>query len=252
MVIIHPSTAADGFARKIRDVGIPAINIDFSTYATMNQAYAILGEVLGGEYERKLERWRLTTESRIAKARELTSGIPEAERPVVFYIAGQSDSLITTMAGNSIVNDWVTSAGGRYAPALMNLTGNEVTPEALFALNPDLIICGGVWQHVLKNAVETTAGWRDLNAVRSGRVYNNPYACFNWDRFGLESQLQINYALMCIQPEIAAANDINRQSMLEEIVNFYLTYTDYELTAEQAEYMLDGLTPFGLAEIPVN
>ena len=252
LVIIHPTTAQDGFAQQIREIGIPAININFSNYETMIQAYTILGEVLGGEYQEKLSTWCSAVETRLAKVRNLTAGIAEADRPVVYYIAGQTDSLTTTMPGNSIISDWVESAGGVYAAGLMELTAAEVTPEAVFDLNPDVIICGGVYQHVDKNAVETTDGWQNLKAVTTERVYTNPYACFNWDRFGLESQLQINYALMCIQPEIAAANGITRESMINEIIDFYKTYTGYELDQSQAEYMLDGLCPDGTAEFPVQ
>jgi iron complex transport system substrate-binding protein len=252
LVIIHPTTAAAGFAQQIRDVGIPAININFTDYETMVQAYTVLGEVLGGEYQKRLSAWCSAVETRLADVRGITTGIAEANRPVVYYIAGQSDSLVTTMAANSIVSDWVGSAGGAYAAGVMKLTGGQVTPEAVFAVNPDVIICGGVYQHVEKHAVETTAGWKDLKAVTTGRVYTNPYACFNWDRFGLESQLQLHYALLCIQPEIAAANGITRETMISEIVDFYKTYTDYELTRTQAEHMLDGLRADGTAEFPVQ
>ena len=252
LVIIHPSTAKEGFAEQIREVGIPAINIYFDNYATMIDAYTILGEVLGGEYQEKLATWCSAVETRQSRVRSLTADIAEADRPVMYYIAGQGDSLTTTMAADSIFSDWTESAGGIYAARLMELDGSEVTPEAVFDLDPDAIICGGVYQHVLKHALETTRGWKNLKAVTGGRVYTNPYACFNWERFGLESQLQINYALLCLQPEIAAANGITRDSMIDEIIEFYKTYTDYELTSAQAGYMFDGLRPDGTAEMPVQ
>ncbi len=252
LVIIHPSTAKDGFAQQIRNVGIPAININFSDYKTMAQAYTILGEILGGRYQEKLKTWCAAVESKQAKVRGLTANIAESDRPVVYYTSGQSDSLTQTMAGNSIFSDWTESAGGIYASGLMELTTTEVTPEAIFDLNPDVIICGGVYQHSSMNALKNTDGWKNLKAVITDRVYNNPYACFNWERFGLESQLQINYALLCIQPEIAANNGITRESMIKEIIDFYKTYTEVELSRTQAEYMLDGLQPDGTAEFPVQ
>ena len=252
LVIIHPSTASEGFAQKIRDVGIPAININFTDYESMNEAYTILGEILGGEYQEKLTTWTTVTEERINHVRSLTADIPEDERPVVFYIAGQSNSMTSTMPADTIFSDWAESAGGLYASRQLDLPSSEVTPEAIFSLNPDIIICGGVWQHVIKNDIETLDGWKELNAVQNDRVYTNPYACFNWDRFGVESQMQINYALMNIQPEIAEANGINRESMISDIIDFYKTYTNFELTQEQAEYMLDGLSPDGTAENPVQ
>ena len=74
----------------------------------------------------------------------------------------------------------------------------------------------------------------------------------SWDRFGMESQMQINYAFMCIQPELASENGINRESMIKEVIDFYRNYTDFELSQQQAEYMLDGLRPDGTAEFPVQ
>ena len=252
LVIIHPSTVEDGFAEQIREVGIPAINIYFSDYETMTESYTILGEILGGIYQEKLATWGAAVKVKQAEVRGLTAGVAAEDRPVVYYTTGSVDSMTSTMGANSIFSDWTESAGGIYAAGLLELTGNEVTTEALFELNPDVIICGGEHQHVTKNAMETTDGWKELNAVTGGRVYTNPYACFNWERFGLESQLQIHYALLCIQPEIAAAAGITRDSMIDEIIDFYKTYTDFELTKTQAEYMLDGLSPEGTAEIPVQ
>ncbi|NLL20068.1 MAG: ABC transporter substrate-binding protein [Clostridia bacterium] len=252
LVIIHPSNAKDGFAEQIRAVGIPAINIYFSDYETMAEAYTILGEILGGKYQEKLAIWCDAVESKQAKIRGLTANIAETDRPVVYYTSGQSDSLTQTMAGDSIFSDWAESAGGIYAGSLMDFATTEVTPEAIFDLNPDVIICGGVYQHSSKNALKNTDGWKDLKAVTTDRVYTNPYACFNWERFGLESQLQINYALLCIQPEIAKNNGITRESMVDEIIDFYKTYTEIELSQTQAEHMLDGLRPDGMAEFPVQ
>jgi iron complex transport system substrate-binding protein len=259
LVIIHPTTASSGFPEQVRAVGIPVININFIDYETMVIAYTMLGEILGGDYQQKLNTWCRTVESKIANVRRLTANLANDMRPVVYYIAGQSNSMTTTMTADSIFSDWVESAGGKYAGRQMNLTVNttgpasqEATPEAIFAINPDVIICGGVWQHVLKNSVETTPGWRDLNAVKNNRVYNNPYACFNWDRYCFESLLQMHYALMCIQPDVAQANGISKETIIDEAIDFYKTYTNFELSRRQAEYMLVGLGPNGTAEIPVQ
>lgn len=257
LVIIHPSTAKDGFAKQIRDAGIPAININFSNYESMVEAYTILGEVLGGEYQEKLATWCSEIQKKANEHRELTKDLKEEEKPVVYYIAGQQNTLLGTMGTSTgsttnIMQDWIESNGGRFASAVMNLTGNEVTAEQIFELDPDIIIVGGVHQHELIAQLNNTDCWKDLKAVKNGRVYNNPYACFNWDRFGLESLLQVDYALMCIQPEIAAENGITRDSMVQTVIDFYKYYNGTELTAEQAGYMLDGLMPDGKAEFPAE
>ena len=253
LVIIHPMSSASGFAQQIRDLGIPAININFSDYASMTQAYTLLGEILGGEYQEKLNNWCAEVNAKIEKNRSLTADLAEEEKPVVYYIAGQSDSLTTTMGisgASNIMQDWIESNGGRFASAVLNLEGSEVTAEEIFELDPDIIIVGGVYQHDLIERLNTTDGWKDLSAVKNGRVYGNPYACFNWDRFGMESLLQIDFALLCIQPEIAAENGIDADAIVEEIKTFYATYNGAELTDEQANNMLGGLLPDGTIEEP--
>lgn len=249
LVIVHPSSAKDGYAQQVRDAGIPAININFSNYETMVQAYSMLAEILGGEYKTKLEWWCDEVEAKVENNKSLVADVADEDKPVVLYIAGQSDSLTTTMGQNTIIQDWVEANGGKYLPAVINLQGTELTAEEIFEVNPDVIIVGGVYQHILIEQLNTLDGWKDLKAVTTGRVYNNPYACFNWDRFGLESYLQIDYALLCIQPEIAEANGVTKDYMANQIISFYKTMNGTELTVEQANNMLNGLLPDSTQEL---
>ncbi len=256
LVIIHPSTAQTGLAQQIREAGIPAVNLNFSDYETMIESYTTLGEILGGEYQKKLTKWCQDIPDRLEEHRALTVDLTEEEKPVVYYIAGQSDDLLTTMGAGSIMQDWVESNGGIFASGMLELTANgpsqQVTAEELFKLNPDVIIVGGVFQHTLMDQLQNTDGWKELKAVQEGRVYNNPYGCFNWDRFGLESLMQVDYALLCIQPEIASKQGITRESMAKEVQEFYQFYNGKELTDEEAQHMLDGLLPDGTAENPAQ
>lgn len=253
LVIVHPTTVSAGLPQQIRDMGIPAMNINFSTYEEMIQAYTVLGEVLGGEYQEKLATWCGAVQDKIADHRELVSSLADEDKPVVYYIAGQSDDLLTTMGVGSIMQDWVESNGGIFASTMLELaSGNTVTAEEVFQLDPDIIIVGGVNQHTLMAQLESTAGWKDLSAVKDGRVYNNPYGCFNWDRFGLESLLQLDYALLRTQPELAEQEGITEESMVQEIIDFYAYYNGAQMTAEEAANMLNGLLADGTAEVPAK
>lgn len=250
LVIIHPMTASSGFGQQIRDVGIPAININFSNYDQMIQAYTMLGEILGGTYQARLAKWCSMVEEKQAKIRELTKDITDDERPVVLYISGQGDSLTTTMNATSICADWTDIAGGTYLVSLLDdQSATEVTAETIFSMDPDVILIGGTYQHKLLKDITSLDGWKDLKAVTSGRVYTNPYGCFNWDRFGLESFLQLDYSFMCIQPELAAEHGIDKDYMKNEIIEFYELMNGTTLTEEQAENMLNGLSPDGIMDV---
>lgn len=252
LVIIHPTTASAGLAQQIRDMGIPAVNLNFSNYDEMIQVYTTLGEILGGEYQEKLNTWCADVQAKIETRQALVADLADEDKPVVYYISGQAEDLLTTMPADTIMQEWVELSGGIYASTMMDVTGNgmqgsNVTAEEVFRVNPDVIIVGGVNQHALIEQLQTTDGWKDLNAVVNGRVYNNPYGCFNWDRFGLESLLQLDYALLCIQPELAAEEGISEESMLQEIIDFYSYYNGKTLTTDEAANMLNGLLPDGSA-----
>ena len=149
LVIIHPTTAASGLAQQIRDVGIPAINIYFSNYESMVKAYTILGEVLGGEYQ-KIEPLVFNGRRQISKVRKITSEIAEEDRPVVFYIAGQSDGLTKLSVQEQLLQTGLNQQVVLMHQEVMGLTSTGVTPEAIWDLNPDIMICAGVYQHVTK------------------------------------------------------------------------------------------------------
>lgn len=256
LVIVHPTTVSSGLPQQIRDMGIPAVNINFSLYEEMIEANTTLGEILGGEYQTKLDTWCESVQTKIDAHRALVAGLADEDKPVVYYIAGQADDLLTTMASTQIMRDWVESNGGIYASNMMEITGNglqgsNVTAEEVFRVNPDVIIVGGPYQHTIINQLQNTDGWKDLNAVVNGRVYNNPYGCWAWDRFGLESLLQLDYALLRIQPELAAGEGITEESMIQEIIDFYAYYNGKQLSVEEATNMFNGLLPDGTAEVPV-
>lgn len=251
LVIVHPTSIASGYADQLTELGVPALDLNFDTYAGMIDSYTILGQALGGEYQEKLDKLCADVQEKLDRNRDWTADIPEEDKPVVYYIAGQTNSLTTTMLGeDTMQEDWTVSNGGIYAPASMTAGENaqEVTAEEVFAQNPDVIMVGGTNQHSLIEQLQNTEGWKDLNAVKNGRVYNIPYGCFNWERFGIESDLMIDYALYCIQPEIAEEHGIDHDYLVQEIIDFYKTYNGTEMTTEQAENMLAGLTPDGQDE----
>ena len=252
LVIVHPTSIASGYADQLDELGIPALDLNFDSYSGMIDSYTILGEALGGEYQEKLDKLCADVQEKLDRNREWTADIADEDKPVVYYIAGQQNSLTTTMLGeDTMQEDWTVSNGGTYAPASMTAAGEngmEVTAEEVFAQNPDVIMVGGTYQHDLIEQLQTLDGWKDLNAVKNDRVYNIPYGCFNWERFGIESDLMIDYALYCIQPEIAEEHGIDHDYLVDEVIDFYKTYNGKELTTEQAENMLNGLTPDGQDE----
>lgn len=249
-VIVHPSSLSSGYPDQLEEVGIPALDLNLDSYETMIDSYTVLGEALGGEYQEKTDTLCQMINEKLDRATKLTADLADEDKPVVYYITGMQDSLTATAGADSMQQSWVETCGGTFATATMNVNQetSEVTAEEVFAVNPDVIFVGNTYQHQIIEELKNTDGWKDLNAVKNGRVYGVPYGCFGWDRYGMESTLLIDYALYCIQPEIAEENGIDHDYLVQEVIDFYKTFNGTEMTTEQAENMLSGLTPDGQDE----
>jgi iron complex transport system substrate-binding protein len=237
-LIITPSKET---AEKLRSLGLPAVYLYFSDYDSMKKAFTLLGDILGGDYVNKAKKWSDLVDSQTATVKSAIGDISESERPVVYYIQGQTNQgLYTTFAAKSIMNDWINIAGGEFASKKLELDKNgAVTPEAILSLNPDIIIIGGFAEHDLYNELMNSSEWKDIKAVKNNRVYINPNGLFPWERFGMESALQIPFAASVIHPELFKVN------LVDEVKKFYTDFVGIDLTDKQAQYMIDGYGPNG-------
>lgn len=236
-VVITPNNEV---AEKLNKAGIPTLNLMFSNFENMKEAFAILGDVLGPEYAEKAARWSKLVDDNFAEVDAAMAGLTDEEKPIVYYIQGQSNQgLYTTFRGDSIMRDWCEHGGGKWASLLLKLDGSNANPEEVLKLNPDVVIIGGPAQHELYEELMAAPEWKEINAVKNGRVYTNPMGLFPWERFGMESALQIKFAASVINP------DLYQVDMVAETQAFYRDFVGVELTVEQAENMIAGLGPNG-------
>ncbi len=236
-VIICPSPDT---AEALNNAGLPAMYLMYNDYGSMREGVTLLGEILGGEYVQKAEDWCALLDENLAVVDEALSGLSEEDKPLVYYIQGMTDGgLYTTYGANTIVGEWVNYAGGVFASDMLNLEGSQAQAEEVLALDPDVVIIGGPAQHKLYDDLMADPAWQDITAVKEGRVYTNPMGLFPWDRYSLESALQILWAAQTLHPDLV---DVDMEQKVQE---FYQDFVGVELTEEQAGYILAGLTPEG-------
>lgn len=230
-------TSTDALASTLNEAGIPAIQLMFTDYDSMKYAFSVLGEALGPEYKTKTDKWSELIDKNLARVAEAVGDIPEAQRPVVYYMQGRG--FYSTFGANSIMNAWITAGGGVSASQKINLMGVTANVETILNTNPDVIIIGGVSQHEIYEDLMQAEEWRDINAVKNGRVYTNPMGVFPWDRFSIESAMQILFAVSVIHP------DRFQVDLAREAMDFYKEFAGVELTRQQAQYIINGLQPNG-------
>ena len=227
-------------AAQLREVGVPAVNLMFSDYDTMKESFTTLGQILGGEYQEKLQKWCDYQEEWEATITERLADVPDEEKPVLYYCSAQMSAALTAaFATDSICGDWTSICGATYLGSLASdPNASELTEEEILALDPDVIIVGGIHQADAYADLSTNEVWSDVTAVREGKYYLAPMGIFSWCRFGMESALMLPWLAQTLYPD--KFTDIDIEQLTYE---FYNDFAGVELTDAQIANLLVGLGP---------
>lgn len=219
-----------------RNAGIPAVRVNFQDYDGLRKVINITAEVLGDKAPEMEKQYLAYLDGKIKFAEDRTKSIDDANRPSVLHIVG-GDNLLKVDGDKTIINEWIRYAGGKNA---ITTKGSQitVTMEEIVKANPDIIIIGGTQSRKGIEAIKNDPQWASLKAVQNGRIYSNPVGTFNWDRYSAESALQILWAAKLIHPELFSDVDL-----VKETQEFYKTFLHYDLSAEDAQRIINGEAP---------
>ena len=139
----------------------------------LETAYRAIAKILGKE-ERAEELISYANE-KISELTEVTSEIPDSEKPKVYYVFG--GSITRTTSGTLSV------AGGINVAKDLPGFGPTVSKDQIIAWNPDIIlIIGSLPPHrVSIEDVLSDPDLRTVNAVKNHNVYYKSYSPTAWD-----------------------------------------------------------------------
>ena len=100
------------------------------------------------------------------KVTEITSKVKTAKKPIVYYVVGYGKNGDFTAGKDTFIGNMIEAAGGENAAK--DVVGWEYSIEKLIEKNPDLIICSKLYDS--KKGIEATNGYKDLTAVKSGKL----------------------------------------------------------------------------------
>lgn len=103
-----------------------------------------------------------------AALRARTAGLA---RTSVYY---EASGIGGSVGSRSIIHAMIVLAGGRSIAGDVPRSAVALTPEAIFAADPDVIVLGPFTD--APDVVRARPGWERLRAVRSGRVHQVPVA----------------------------------------------------------------------------
>lgn len=220
--IVILSTGFNASTAQIQQYGIPVVTLTFTTFDQLKQCFVLTGTILGPNELAKANQYNAYLDSKLTMLNSTTSTIPSGEKLKVLH--AMSLNPLKVDGNNTLIDSWIQAAGGiNAAGADISGNGQAVTIEQVLKWNPDVIIIGGTMKDLA--TVKNDTKWAQLKAVQNNRVYINPKGVFNWDRYGAEEALQIQWAARTLYPEKFQSIDIRKETR-----DFYQTYFNYSLT----------------------
>lgn len=161
-------------SRTQAQVGIPYLLIDGS-FDNIAAAYRLLGDLL--DNKERAERLARYADQTLASATDLLRTIPMNRRPRVYY-GRRRDGLETGLAGS--INVEILEHVGAINVAA-NVTGGQglvsVSMEQILKWNPEVVLT--LERHFFESLADNLL-WKNVDAVRTGRVYLAPRLPFGW------------------------------------------------------------------------
>jgi len=166
LIIAWPDGQARTVVTRLRELGVPVYASSVETIADVERAIGHIGTLLG--LERQADSLLTRISATLDSVRAVVANAPPVD---VAYALGIEPA---TVAGpGTFIHEMLEAAGGRNVFADARARWPQVSVEALVRRAPQVLIVGGSGEGGIENtrALLQLPGWRDLPAVRSGRVY---------------------------------------------------------------------------------
>ena len=231
-------------AQEFRSKGITAITFMYLSIDDFKYTINLMGEILGGDAQNKCDSYIEYLDDKIADVNNSLKDVITTKE-TIYYINGANDRGFYKTGGANSTTEACTKLSyvDLVTSSLITFPETKVDAEALLATNPQNIIIGGNYQHVLYDEIYAAKEWSQISAIKNKCVFKIPMGISAWNRYSLETALLIPWTAAVVYPESYEFD------ATKEVIGFYKTFMGYELTEQQAEYMIAGLTPDGKKEI---
>jgi iron complex transport system substrate-binding protein len=221
--------------RWTKSRGIPIVLMPNTSLEALQTTAMLTGQVLGEAEARVAVDYVRLFRANVARVESRTRDLAVADRPKVLHTA--SAGVLTVDGKGTIVDDWIRVAGGVNA-AQVTGNGRPVTLEQVLAWNPDVIIVGSAPNAQSRDLILADPRWRNVEAVKRGRVIVNPAGAYLWDRHSGEAALQVLWAAKMLHPALFTDIDIKAETR-----GFYARFFHYRLTDGEIVSILDAVPP---------
>jgi iron complex transport system substrate-binding protein len=214
---------------------VPIVLMPNTSLEGLKATARLTGQVLGAREAERAEDYIRYFDGNIQRVCRLTQGLTNSQRPKVLHTA--SAGILTVDGRDSVIDDWIRVAGGRNAADIIGI-GKPVTLEQVAAWDPDVIIVGTAPNQQNRQAILNDPRWREIKAVKMGKVLVNPTGAYLWDRHSAEAALQVLWAAKMLHPELFPDLDIKKETF-----DFYAKYFRHVLTDDEYTSIVNATAP---------
>ena len=200
-------------------------------------SYTCYAEVMNGT--EKLAAYEKYVRDMLTMIQERTATLADDQKPTVYMIRSGEDGLTYFPWAGGNTNPWLAElAGGTYCThdtsngAAVSATA---TMEQILEWNPDYVF--QCWQDSI-DSIMNDPGWQGTNAVQNNHVILCPAA----ESTALCTPLFTLFVAMTLHPDLYTDIDF-----AAEVQNYYSTFWGFDMTYQQAQYVVQRLNPDGSA-----
>lgn len=215
-------------------IGIPVVHIE-ATIADYDQAYTMLGELLGRE-DRAAEISAYVKDVYDSTNAKLAE-IPEDQRVKAAYLLG--DAGLNAMAAGTFqagVLDMVTDNVAVIEGAKGSGLGSEVSFEQVALWNPDLVLFA---PESIYDTVGDDAAWQTISAIESGNYYEVPASPYNW----ISTPPSVNQIMGIQWLSRLCYPDVFDDDIATVTKQYYKTMYGYELGDDECQKLIEKAVP---------
>jgi iron complex transport system substrate-binding protein len=170
------SASNEKIEQKFKALGIPVVYIAMDSLTEYPQVFRFLGDLL--DHKERAETLAIYAEQTIEETKKVSSAIPDKEKVSIYYAEG-TDGL-STECDTSVHAQLIPLSGGENVHKCnsTNLYGmQKISMEQVINYDPQIIVSH---DSMFLSSIKKDARWKNIRAVREGRVYRIPTAPFNW------------------------------------------------------------------------
>ena len=231
LVKLHPDvvitmTGDTNIEREQMQTRIPFFAVSKAPTTSYETTIRLIGQIVG--QADRADQMAAFWAQKIASVQARTSAVPASKRPTVMY-TGKNGDILGIPGKETVFGSTIETAGGRYVGEALpvghaDTENNPVSFEQLITWDPAVIIVASTTG---KDKIMNDPRWRQIRAVRDGRVYVPP-------KYGGLDGLQAVLGMVWTQGVSLDHDDANaRAAIADAMQHYYTLFYGHTLTTTQ-------------------